>query len=177
MNAYANWLASRSGNMATLIEAMKKEGWVPVTPERQPYRIDLCPQIMSGLAAAGFTKIETPVFKVGDRIYNARTRRMKVEFDATDKPEDLPNVNAQLLPLVIEHLRESQSTHILSVVVTRSALFGYLPPKVGVFTCSAKVSLILLNKEMYEGFGFGQPDTDHLRGQNLGIGPTARRFA
>jgi len=161
--------------MATLIEAMKKEGWVPVTPERQPYTIDLCPQMMPALAAAGFTKIETPVFKVGDRIYNAKTRRVKVEFDATDKPEDLPDVNAQLLPLVIEHLRQIQSTCVLSVTVARLALFGYLPPKVVVAVRSARVPPTgLLNKEMYEGFGFGQPDTDHLRGLAFGLGPTAR---
>jgi hypothetical protein len=141
-DVFTDWLVSKVGDTTKLIERMKKEGWVPVTPERQPYIIDLCPQMMPDMAAAGFTKVETPIFKIGDIHYTVKTRRLKVEFEATDKPEDLPNYNTQLLPMVIEHLHESLNTHVLSINVTRSALFGYLPPKVMVFTRSAKVTVL-----------------------------------
>lgn len=44
-DVFTDWLVSKVGDTTSLIERMKKEGWVPVTPERQPYTVDLCPQI------------------------------------------------------------------------------------------------------------------------------------
>jgi hypothetical protein len=132
---------SKTRDMAALIETMRANGWVPVTPERQPYRVDLIGQLMPALAAAGFVQALTPTFMAGGRANIVRSARMPAEIVATDKPEDLPDVNKELLPLMIELMRKSGYTHIHAVIVERAALYGLLPPTCLVGVRVAKVKM------------------------------------
>lgn len=122
-----------------LIKNMHENGWVPVTPECQPYRVDLLDQLMPDLAAAGFVRAMTPTFMAGGRENVVRCARLSTEIVATDKPEDLPNVNKELLPTLIELLRRSGYTHINAVNVERIALFELLPPTCIVGVRAARV--------------------------------------
>ena len=128
-----------SAKTAQMIEHAMTHGWVTMIEGRQPYRVDLCPQLMPQLAEAGFVRVEAPAFKIGEVLYHAKTRMMKVGFPATDKPEDLPVVSTNLVPLLIGHLRAWGSTHVYSVVVSRTAVWGLLPPDVCVSVCSCVV--------------------------------------
>jgi len=136
---FEGWLATKIADMGALIDAMVKGGWVPVTDDRKPYSVDLLPQVMPAMALRGLTQVPTPVFKVGKTSYVCRSRRVKMDFVATDKPEDLPKVNEQMIEVLVRHFAEIKSTHVHIIYATRQALYGYLPPTVLVISRSAWV--------------------------------------
>ena len=138
-DAFEDWLGHKIGDTAKFIEAMVKESFQPVTPERQPYLLSLMPQFADGLEAAGFKLVDTPVFEIGSLKYCVKTRRLKMEIVATDKPEDLNTANPTLFLTLLESLKEWESTHVYSVTVARVTLFGYLAPTVMAMVRSAKV--------------------------------------
>lgn len=138
-DAYTHWMVSRVKDTSTLIADLEKSGWVPVTPERQPYIVDISVGMLPALTAAGLIKVDAPVFEVGGVKYVVKATLVKADFAATDKPEDLLNVNAALIPKMLGDLLRNGRTHLYSVTVSRVPVYGYLPPTVMVCTRSVKV--------------------------------------
>lgn len=134
-----DFMTRKVGDRAALIKGMVEMGWVPVTPERQPYVMNLIDQLMPALAAEGFTQVSQPVFTANKTLHHVATRMVHANVTATDKPEDLPDVNKELLPILLTHLRRLGHTHIYSVIVARTPVHGYLSPLCAVSTRSATV--------------------------------------
>jgi hypothetical protein len=133
-----DFMTRKVGDRESLIKSMVEMGWVPVTPERQPYVLNIVDQLRPALTAAGFAQVFAPTFVLSDKNYYVVTRMMHASVTATDKPEDLPDVNKELLPLLIAHLNKLGHTHVFAVTIARTPVHGYLSPLCAVSTRSAR---------------------------------------
>ena len=125
--------------MVEVIEQMKKDGWLPVTPERQPYQANVLPQLRVALAAAGFIFVDAPTFKIGDVNYCVCTRRCRVDIAAPLLDDPTIFGRPDFTEAVIQNLRKLGATHVFQVNVLRLALYGLLPPTASVSIRSARV--------------------------------------
>lgn len=171
------------------------KGWVRATPEQQPYMLDISQRLMPRLVEAGFIEARSFEFSTATQAVTTNIGGVACDVQtyflgessvpAADRPEDMIGAIPRILPVVIECLRQHASTHVLSVVVSRLSVGNLLSPTAMIAVTAAKSGVEpepeskssgFLTKEMYEGFGFGQPDLSAYKGVDVGIGSTARKL-